>query len=69
MGLGFEQCHDSSTENGYQKVALYEEQVVWKLNAMSMLHWNRDVVLRLMARGNWPLIGEELGSQHLGTCF
>lgn len=30
VGLGFEQCHDSSTENGYQKVALYEEQGVWK---------------------------------------
>ena len=29
-GLGFEQCHHGSTENGYHKVALYEEQGVWK---------------------------------------
>lgn len=30
VGLGFEQCHDSRAEEGYQKVALYEKQGVWK---------------------------------------
>ena len=29
-GLGFEQCQDSSLENGYEKVALYDEQGEWK---------------------------------------
>ena len=35
-GLGFEQCHDSRIEDGYQKVALYEEQSVWKHAAVQM---------------------------------
>ena len=29
-GIGFQQCHDSGTETGYEKVALYEEQGAWK---------------------------------------
>ena len=29
VGLGFEQCQDSQAEEGYQKVALYEQQDVW----------------------------------------
>lgn len=33
-GLGFEQCHDSSLKSGYEKVALYEEQGVWKHAAL-----------------------------------
>ena len=28
-GLDFEQCQDSSAEEGYQKIALYEQQGVW----------------------------------------
>ena len=36
VSLGFEQCHDSSAENGYQKVALYEEQGVWKHAAVQI---------------------------------
>ena len=35
-GLGFEQCHDSQVEEGYQKVALYEEQGVWTHAALQM---------------------------------
>ncbi len=34
VGLGFEQCRDSSVEDGYLKVALYEEQGVWKHAAL-----------------------------------
>ena len=30
VDLGFEQCHDGRTENGYQKVALYGERGLWK---------------------------------------
>ena len=33
-GLGFQQCQDSSLESGYEKVALYEEQGVWKHAAL-----------------------------------
>ena len=33
-GLGFLQCQDSSLESGYEKVALYEEQGVWKHAAL-----------------------------------
>ena len=33
-GLGFQQCQDSSLENGYEKVALYEEQGMWKHAAL-----------------------------------
>ena len=29
VGLGFEQCVDSTLEDGYEKVALYEEQERW----------------------------------------
>ena len=29
-GLGFQQCRDSSLESGFEKVALYEEQGMWK---------------------------------------
>ncbi|MCY3752374.1 MAG: hypothetical protein OXG54_13370, partial [Gammaproteobacteria bacterium] len=29
-GLGFQQCRDSSLEIGFEKVALYEEQGMWK---------------------------------------
>ena len=29
IGLGFEQCQDSSAEDDYQKIALYEQQGVW----------------------------------------
>lgn len=29
FGLGFEQCADSMLEDGYEKVALYEEQGMW----------------------------------------
>ena len=28
-GLGFERCDDSSAENGYQKIALYQQQGLW----------------------------------------
>ena len=34
VGLGFDQCHDRSAEDGYQKVALYEKQSVWKHTAI-----------------------------------
>ena len=33
-GLGFQQCQDSSLESGYEKVALYEKQGVWKHAAL-----------------------------------
>ena len=33
-GLGFQQCQDGSLESGYEKVALYEEQGVWKHAAL-----------------------------------
>ena len=29
IGLDFEQCQDSSAEDDYQKIALYEQQGVW----------------------------------------
>lgn len=29
-GLGFEQCQDSSVEDNYEKVALYEQQGEWQ---------------------------------------
>jgi hypothetical protein len=29
FGLGFEQCVDSTLEDGYEKVALYEEHGMW----------------------------------------
>ncbi len=35
-GLKFLQCQDSSLESGYEKVALYEEQGVWKHAALQM---------------------------------
>ena len=35
-GLGFDQCHDSQAEEGYQKVVLYEEQGVWTHAALQM---------------------------------
>ena len=28
-GLGFERCDDGSPEDGYQKIALYEQQGLW----------------------------------------
>ena len=34
VGLGFQQCQDSSLESSYEKVALYEEQGVWKHAAL-----------------------------------
>ena len=34
VGLGFEQCVDSTLEDGYEKVALYEEQGMWKHAAL-----------------------------------
>ena len=36
LGLGFEQCNDSRLENGYQKVALYEQQGCWTHAAIQM---------------------------------
>lgn len=40
-GLGFEQCHDSQVEEGYQKVTLYEERGAWTHAALQMPngHW------------------------------
>ena len=40
-GLGYEECEDSRLENGYLKVALYEEQGEAKHAAVQMLngHW------------------------------
>ena len=35
-GLGFEQCEDSVAEDGYQKVALYEEHGEWQHAAIQM---------------------------------
>lgn len=34
VGLGFQQCQDSSLESSYEKVALYEEQGEWKHAAL-----------------------------------
>ena len=34
VGLGFEQCIDSSLEDGHEKVALYEEHGTWKHAAL-----------------------------------
>ena len=36
VGLGYEQCNDSSSEDGYQKVALYEIQGRFQHAAMQM---------------------------------
>ena len=36
VGLGYEQCDDSSVETGHQKVALYETQGVWTHAAVQM---------------------------------
>ncbi len=36
IGLGFEECDDSSIEPGYQKIALYEDQGAWEHASVQM---------------------------------
>ena len=37
-GLGFERCHDSRTESGFEKVALYAQQGAWTHAAVQTPH-------------------------------
>ena len=37
-GLGYRQCQDSSLQDGFEKVALYEAQGVWKHAALQTLN-------------------------------
>lgn len=59
VGLGYQQCKDSRLESGFEKVALYEQEELWKHAALQTLtrRWRSQM-------GQGPLI-EHLNPESL----